>query len=211
MKDFNVTAKELYDQAHKHLFYDPETGIFTCKYSNSRRIVGEKLGVMTTGGYRRIYLKPYVYNDAVLAYLMITGELHRYIGRYNKNVTDCKFDNLYVSETRIINNLIFPQYTKLHLAQAIEANPIKIGKLAVRLKTVPQNIRPFLKGMVLDNYLKIDENKVYSLTAIGHREVMIRGNFGISDRNVPGFQFQMALPGTLTGNEGPKVLKKELR
>ena len=211
MKDFNVTAKELYDQAHKQLFYDPETGIFTCKYSNSRRTVGEKLGVVTKGGYKRIYLNPYTYNDTVLAYLMVTGELHKYIGRYNKDVTDCRFNNLYVSENKIISGRSPIQHTKLQLAKAIEANPTKIGKLADKLKTVPQNIRPSLKGMVLDNYLKIDEDKVYSLAAKGHREVMIKGNFNSSGRKIPGFQFQMALPGTLTGNEGPKVLKKELR
>ena len=78
------------------LHYEPATGIFTWKISNSNRVkVGEVTGSPDGGGYLRIQLQSRLYKAHRLAWLYVYGEWPKLnIDHINRNPSDNQLVNL---------------------------------------------------------------------------------------------------------------------
>lgn len=66
----NATLKSLVDE---YLIYNPDTGVFTYKKSNTRRKVGDLVGSLRSDGYYEVTLKNHRYRLHRLAWFIVYG------------------------------------------------------------------------------------------------------------------------------------------
>lgn len=178
--------------------YDPETGIFTYLTKNNQHDIGDVAGSLHHTGYQRIYFDGRNYQDAILAWWYMTGEYESYMNRHDGDYKNCKFNNLIPSEQRVVMKGKRKPATKQELMSALDGSPLTIGRLAIKINQLPQNIRPKLNELVSSGYL-IRSKYVYRYTMRGHCEQLSKGKFNNqTDRR--SLQFQIALPGTLTAS-----------
>jgi len=199
MKDKKY-IEQLKECLYETLDYNPETGIFRWKTENHQHRMGEASGSLHHTGYQRIYLFGRNFQDAILANLYVTGEYESYIGRVDKDYTNCKFDNLYVSERKIIPANKRARASKVEIMQVLDGKPSTIGKIATKLSRTPQDIREQLEELYFDKYVSRGYGKIYTITALGHKDIVSKGAFKqITSIIQQLYDFQKALPGTLTG------------
>ena len=198
MKDKKY-IEQLKECLYETLDYNPETGIFRWKTENHQHRAGEASGSLHHTGYQRIYLFGRNFQDAILAYLYVTGEYESFIGRRDKDYSNCRFDNLYVSTRKIIPADKRARASKVEIMQVLDGKPNTIGKIATKLGRTPHDIKEQLDELLTNKYITRAYGKIYTITAIGHKDLIRKGLFEpvVSVRSQL-YDFQIALPGTLT-------------
>jgi hypothetical protein len=77
----------------EYLFYNPETGVFSCIKPSGKRKVGDRVGAVS-GGYLQIGFGMYRERAHRLAWLYMYGEMPKVIDHINGNRSDNRLCNL---------------------------------------------------------------------------------------------------------------------
>lgn len=77
----------------EYLFYDPETGVFSCIKPSGKRKVGDRVGAVN-GGYLQIGFGMYRDRAHRLAWLYVHGKMPNVIDHINGNRIDNRWCNL---------------------------------------------------------------------------------------------------------------------
>ena len=191
--------EQLIEELHRVLHYNPDTGVFTWNIETKHHKAGSVAGSPHHTGYMRLYVFRRNFQDAILAHLYMTGEFKPFIGRIDRDYGNCKFNNIYVSDKKIIAAGKRPRVTKIEIMAALDGSTGTIGKLSVKFNKPGEGIKEQLDELLTDRYIMRNDLKVYSITAVGHKEIISNGSFErrVSAHN-QSYDFQMALPGTLT-------------
>ena len=183
---------------HDTLLYDPETGLFSYLKDGKCHKAGEVVGSQHVTGYLRIYLNRRLWQDAQLAYLYVTGIYHPFIGRLDKDYTNCKYINLYASEKKIITSRKSISIAKKDVINALDGCPLTVNALETKLLTQQKDVRISLNELLDGGYVA-KKGKTYIITKSGHQEIMRGGEFKVVKKICStSLSFQLALPGTLT-------------
>jgi len=186
---------------HEKLKYNPDTGGLTWIDKGKGHEVGELAGSIHYSGYRRIYFNRRTWQDSQLAYLYMTGEYSRYIGRADNDYGNCKFENLFPSIKRITASHKPPEVSKKMIMECLDGKlPLKVFDLALVLNTREQNIRKPLNELFKSGFVA-RHSGAYSISASGHQEIFVGGEFNnpyIQEQAFSLLLFQTVMPGTLT-------------
>jgi len=92
----------IYSELHEYLFYFPETGDLVWKKQSGHCKIGEVVGYTSKDGYRYFGFKGKTLKVHRAIYLMMTGELPKYIDHIDQNRLNNKWKNL--RQTSITEN-----------------------------------------------------------------------------------------------------------
>lgn len=83
-----------YNELHEYLIYSPTTGLLTWKKKVGRASVGKEAGYVSQDGYRYFGFKGKTLKTHRAIYLMVVGELPKYIDHIDHDRLNNRWNNL---------------------------------------------------------------------------------------------------------------------
>lgn len=83
-----------YNELHEYFNYDASSGVLTWKKKSGKCVVGEEAGYVSTDGYRYFGFKGKVLKTHRAIYLMMTGELPKFVDHIDQNRLNNRWNNL---------------------------------------------------------------------------------------------------------------------